>query len=357
MLKIKRVLLCLTFFLFAFLFLFVWHTFYYKEACWQDEPHLLCTNVTKNEVDQVITRSKENQVFVEGGIFLYGDVVNKTRLGSQAERSIVPIELTSYSISKYEVTRGDFIVFLRDTGAWSRYLPFKVDKYNDFTANNIKSSQFFHEKPVEPRKWTDAYDYCAWLADNTGLPFALPTEAQWEYAARSRGRDVYYATQREDYVINKDIYGGNRFRDWQVEQIRLGKVHPVNGDAFIGGHHQKRPVGSYPPNALGIHDMTGNVSEWTQDWYDPSYLSKLLARANNGEKIVDPSGSDFPLIEDDKPVLKRSIRDWAAHDGNGRLNESSAVLYARGGIHVNRRNVGFRCVVNQKTPLMPQREN
>lgn len=352
----KRILLCL---LVLFLMLaldLVWHSFFYQEACWKENPHLLCIDVNKEEVLEVLKRAKDEFIFVEGGKFLYGDVIKNK---SNPEAPVVPVEMSSYSISKHEVTRGDFIVFLRDTGAWKDYLPRRIDEFNDFTANHIESSQFYYKKPVQIHSWIDASSYCQWLGYKTGLPINLPSEAQWEYAARSRGRHVYYATQREGDVLIKDVYGGNRHQDWHYEQIVSDIVPPVNGDAYIPGDLQLRPVGSYPPNVLGIHDMTGNVSEWLQDWYDSRYLSKLLVRVNSGETIIDPVGPTKPVEWGDleKSLPRKAIRDWAAHDGIAALNDTSAYLYKRGGIHELSMAAGFRCAVNQKAPLMPQREN
>jgi formylglycine-generating enzyme required for sulfatase activity len=98
--------------------------------------------------------------------------------------------------------------------------------------------------PVEQVSWNDAQDYIRKLGAQSGKGFRLPTEAEWEYAARSGGKDEEYAGASDvDAVAWHD---GNSGR----------KTHPVA---------QKRA------NGLGLYDMSGNVYEWCQDWYDEEY--------------------------------------------------------------------------------------
>jgi formylglycine-generating enzyme required for sulfatase activity len=100
------------------------------------------------------------------------------------------------------------------------------------------------------------------LGEVTGLPIQLPTEAQWEYAARSRGQALQFATDN-----GKLDFGRN---SW---------------DRKTGRYNDVVSVGSYPPNPLGIHDMTGNANEWVNDWYSP-----LTYGDYEGPEQVDPTG-------------------------------------------------------------------
>jgi hypothetical protein len=93
--------------------------------------------------------------------------------------------------------------------------------------------------------WFQASDYCRWLGDVTGLPIELPTEAEWEYAARNRGQDFPYAT-----VSRK---------------IELGRNYPSKDD------NKRQPVNSFMPNPLDLHHMGSNLQEWVSDWYDEKY--------------------------------------------------------------------------------------
>jgi formylglycine-generating enzyme required for sulfatase activity len=90
--------------------------------------------------------------------------------------------------------------------------------------------------------WQGAKDYCRWLGKVTGLPCDLPTKAQWEYAARSRGLNVGFATDNGKIDFRRNYRGK-------------------------GAPWYPQPPGTYPPNPLGLYDMTGNVWEWVNDWY------------------------------------------------------------------------------------------
>jgi formylglycine-generating enzyme required for sulfatase activity len=112
------------------------------------------------------------------------------------------------------------------------------------------------ERPVEQVSWDDAQEFIRRLnAQSRGATFRLPTEAEWEYACRAGGKPVPYGTQ-----------GGEL-------SPRLAKYDSRDGTV---------PVGRYPPNALGLHDMSGNVWEWTQDVYDGNaYLSGTVTNPVN----------------------------------------------------------------------------
>lgn len=107
------------------------------------------------------------------------------------------------------------------------------------------------DHPVTLVRWDDAAAYCAWLAAETGRPVRLPTEAEWEKAARG-GID------------------GRRY-PWG-ERIDRNKGNFLS-DPALKGEHGTTPCGSHPPNGYGLHDMVGNVWEWVQDWYAPDYYA------------------------------------------------------------------------------------
>ena len=174
----------------------------------------------------------------------------------------------------------------------------------------FKEGKWYHqpEIPAYFPNWYDAKAYCDWLAEKSNLAFDLPTEAQWEFAARSRGRNVPFATN--DGMID---YNGSNIRGFQVLQDG-----PVKGDF-------------YPPNPLGLHHMSGNVPEYTKDWYAKDYYQ------NSPE--INPQGP--------ATGQKKVIR--------GGSNASSS----RFNLTVNRDSVepniadyaGLRCVINNTKKL------
>ncbi|MBE0411700.1 MAG: SUMF1/EgtB/PvdO family nonheme iron enzyme [Anaerolineales bacterium] len=284
-------------------------------------------------VKSLLANTERDLVFVEGGRFWLGDV------GDEFGRPFVPImennkptikvELDNFSILSKEVSWGEFLVFLQDEGRADEYtvkngfrnavrLPIK-------TSDDPASPNYEHKPARSPNYW-EAENYCAWLAEKTGHPFALPTEAQWEYAARNRGRAIAYATDTGE--LEPDKY---------LQRRPIDPMQEVSGNVLIhsSSRVERRPVGSYPPNPLGLHDMTGNVPEWTRDWFQPGY--NHLSSTN-------------PVAEepDEANPLTKSVRDLAGYgDHTGGL----ATVYGRRAVNVNSPNQGFRCVVNHPEPI------
>jgi len=113
--------------------------------------------------------------------------------------------------------------------------------------------------------WQTAQDYCRWVGELTGLPMDLPTEAQWEYAARSRGQ--FFAIPTDDGTIN---YGKNL--PYGKEEKKLSPM----------GSLDRYPIGLFPPNPLGLFDMSGNGLEWVKDWYAEDAYSQAPSRDPQG---------------------------------------------------------------------------
>jgi formylglycine-generating enzyme required for sulfatase activity len=121
-----------------------------------------------------------------------------------------------------------------------------------------------HESlPVEHVSWDDAKAFCDWSGGR------LPTEAQWEYAARA-GRDGVIYVWGNDPV---PVVGGRaqeNVADSSLNRLRPGVLH-IEG--YDDGFAEASPVGSFAPNALGLHDLGGNVSEWVSDLYGATYYA------------------------------------------------------------------------------------
>ena len=121
------------------------------------------------------------------------------------------------------------------------------------------------DMPVVKVSWFDANKFISKLNQSTPGRYRLPTEAEWEYAARA-GTDTAYHWG-DDIDCNRAMYSNNALKSADC----VAKVREM-GLAV----DQPAPVGQYPPNAWGVHDMAGNVWEWVSDWYAP-YDPKIRA--------------------------------------------------------------------------------
>jgi sulfatase modifying factor 1 len=168
--------------------------------------------------------------------------------------------------------------------------------------------------PVVSVSWDDAVAYCSWLGKR------LPTEAEWEYAARAGKNDSRFPWG--DEPRRPDGKMGLNF--WQ------GETHQKNNGS--DGYIYMSPVKAFPPNAFGMYDPSGNVWQWTADWWSADYFSKISAR----EGIQDPKGPK----SGDKKVMRGGSWWCSAKTCSGYglfyrgKTKSDAVL----------NNNGFRCV-------------
>ncbi|PPI83782.1 hypothetical protein KEHDKFFH_12045 [Marinobacter maroccanus] len=287
-----------------------------------------------SSVSRVVENAIENQVFVEGGEFELGDVGRPD--GSayvtlvDHSRPAIEVKVDSYSISRYETTWGQMRVYYEATGRLSQYeeSPFKHRYVNSPTDDLL--SPYFRNKPARVPNYGEAEGYCAWLAQETGLPFALPTEAQWEYGARSRGRRVAYATNSGQVENDPYLKRPTEYVDTSIRPSGNTLIHSSL-------KFERRPVGSYPPNSLGLYDMTGNVAEWTQDWFQKDYYQHAPRTNPQGPlKAINPESPE------------KTVRDWAGH---GDHVGGNATVFARYGVPVSASGNGFRCVVNHPEPI------
>jgi formylglycine-generating enzyme len=178
---------------------------------------------------------KPDMISVSGGTFQMGSNVYDD------EKPIHPVTINSYSIGKYEVTFEEYDAFCAAT---------KRTKAKDEGWGRGK-------RPVINVSWDDATAYCKWLKDQTGESYRLPTEAEWEYAARGGNKS------------NGNKYSGsNTLNDvaWNTTNSS-SKTHTVGG---------------LKPNELGIYDMSGNVWEWCSDWYDKDYYKNSPSQNPKG---------------------------------------------------------------------------
>jgi formylglycine-generating enzyme required for sulfatase activity len=201
-------------------------------------------------VQNLLSKVKRSLRFVKGGTFEMGDWGLQTKAGLPYDmdpysRPLHKVTLDSFSMMAYKVTFDDFDVFTDATGS------------ERIGMDEIYVGERAPKRPAGV-SWHGAKAYCAWLGTLTKLRFDLPTEAQWEYAARSGGKRMLFATD------NGNIERGRNFpKEWQI-----GEKEPPVPD-----------VGSYPPNPAGLYGMSEDTKEWVNDWFDGTYY-KISPRDN-----------------------------------------------------------------------------
>ena len=211
------------------------------------ELQALGQGTTEERIARLKKKVIHDMIFVEGGTFMMGDfgpLVSPDGLPYSGDATSLPaheVTLSSYSIAKYKTTYAEF------------------DAYTDATKTPRAAEDDFSKKRRNPTSpagvpWQRAKDYCVWLGKITGKPFDLPTEAQWEYAARSRGQFFVWATD-----------DGN---------VDFGRNMPAAGQIELftpSGEEYPYPVGLFPPNPLGLYDASHDGEEWVNDWFDSEY--------------------------------------------------------------------------------------
>jgi len=210
-------------------------------------------------------------VEIPAGSFLMG-----SDSGQDCERPIHRIWIDSFLLAATQVTNSEYARFLHATS--SAPAPFWQDpNFND------------PEQPVAGPSWHEAARYCEWLTRQTGRRFRLPTEAEWEYAAR----------------------GG-----LEQKQFPWGDDPPQSLPGYSTRWQSgPEPVAQYAPNNFGLYDIGDNVHEWCHDWYDPNYYAISPDR--------NPQGPDqCPMIP-----LRKSSRggSWRHHIKVARCSARSSI--------------------------------
>jgi len=225
-------------------------------------------------------------VTVPAGEFLMGNPEGKGRADEWPQRSVY---LDAFAIDQVEVTNERYMAFVATTG--HRNPP------NPYGTGTLQSAKGIEQLPVVQTTWYDAKAYCSWAKKR------LPTEAEWEKAARGTdGRLFPWGNEPAN------VKRANFDREWEEENT----LHPVGS----------LPDGDSP---YGVKDMAGNAREWVSDWYDADYYKHAPDR--------NPQGPD-------KKGVVRSIRGGSWHSP---LADITASARGRGGFALQTHGTGFRC--------------
>lgn len=256
------------------------------------------------------TKDRKEMVFLHGGAFMMGSTEQEAKAALALAQSSIPtwaepeqpqhrVMLDPFFMDKFEVTAAEYGRFLEETGR---------------TPHNASRASSEKNHPVTGITWMEADQYCRWAGKE------LPTEAQWEYAARGG--------ESSRYPWGNSLVNGLRanFCDAKCPDQLNG---PSSDD---DGFRSVAPAGTYEAgrSAHGIYDLAGNVAEWVWDWYDDRFYEK--------SRVDNPVNTD-PHIDEYKV-----IRGGSYLDGPYFMRAASRNFRAQNTRHPK---IGFRCVMPQ----------
>ncbi|MEP1033684.1 formylglycine-generating enzyme family protein [Ekhidna sp.] len=210
----------------------------------------------EQKINKILTEIFNNMVNVSGGTFTMG-CINFIRPGwgdcEEDEQPAHDVYVSGFAISKYEVTQAQWKVVM---------------------GNNPSKFDDCPNCPVESVTWKEVQDFIGKLNLQTGMNYRLPTESEWEYAARGG-----------------HTKGEHRFKYVGSDNIDEVAWHARNSE------FKTSPIGQKQPNVLGLYDMSGNVSEFCQDWYGKGYYLKRHSNdpqgPSSGTVHVTRGGNSF----------------------------------------------------------------
>ena len=245
-------------------------------------------------------------VYISSGTYTMGPSDPNWQTGNTTPHKV---KLTGFYFSKYNAIWGEYDVYTESTK--KQYLDLEGKKLGCF---NRKANY-----PVHPLNWYQANNYCQWLRNKTGLPYDLPTEAQWEYVARNLGKNGwFFATDNGKQELGKNFPSDEQYEN-QKGNERTKSSLPL-------------PIGSIPCTPMGICGLNGQINIWVKDWYDRKYYEH--------SPIDNPQGPEAGTL--------KTVRGGGA-GGSPEFNHN----FGRAGIDPNKQWAGFRCVIN--TDIKPDK--
>jgi formylglycine-generating enzyme required for sulfatase activity len=217
------------------------------------------------EVQALMQKVRKNFRFVKGGKFTMGDfgplvTPEKLPYNSDADNKYLhQVQLDAFSMQAYKTTYADFDVYSLAMG-----LP--------LVGQDPATLDYRHPQSGAGITWYQASAYCQWLGKLLDLPIDLATEAQWEYAARNGGQFVLFATDNGQLDDGRNV--------WEYDQ----RIRFIRENRLKYGGGPSLPLGQFPPNPLGLHDMVTDGEEWVQDWYAADYYEVSPAKNPKGPR-------------------------------------------------------------------------
>ena len=228
------------------------------------------TAMSQQERDRIIKNLIDNMVYVEGGTFTMGATSEQGIYVDDDEIPTHQVLLSSFYICKYEVTQEEWLVIM------------------GYDVSNHKGNNY----PVENVSWNDCNEFISKLNQLTGKSFRLPTEAEWEFAARGGNKSKGYKYSGGNNIDDVAWYSGNS----------SGETHVIGAKA---------------PNELGLYDMSGNVWEWCEDkkgkYQSTNQVNPISL--DGMHRVYRGGGSWFSIFFSSESNCRISYRDsdWPQH--------------------------------------------
>jgi len=286
-----------------------------KYICWEplkDSIELSGENYVVQIKGKVLGTSPDVEfVPVTGGEFMMGDPFDE---GPANEINKHLVRLSNFEIGKYEVTNFQYSKFLEKYGSnkvkdgefAGEVMVYPMDGGLKFFQGQWKPDVGFEYNPVVGVTWFGANEFCKFIGCR------LPSEAEWEYAAKDQGRKVRFGNG-QDFALSTQInFNSNNDKTFTFAEKGENRNRTVN-------------VGGFFPSKLGIFQMSGNVWEWCQDWYKSNYYFN--------SKKDNPSGPVFGIYK----VIRGGAYTSTA---NGIRNSARSFLAP----YSDKTDVGFRVV-------------
>ena len=252
-------------------------------------------------------------VGIPAGRFVMGSPKSEPgRFDAEGPQRVVNVD--AFALGKYDVTSSEFQIFLQDTG----YQPQPCNTITGMSWHVPKPGFAYPPEDVEPPKWpavcldwNDAETYIAWINARVrkehptieykpGGPYRLPSEAEWEYAARA----------------------GTTTARWWGNEVGDGNAN-CNGCGSKYDFHELADVDAFKPNAFGLYGVLGNAWQWTADCWHPSYVGA----PNNARPWTTDGDCTKHVIRggswDNTPIFVRSAERTASTADGGELDYSS----------------------------------
>lgn len=278
----------------------------------------------KNNVDKKENVEKSNEVdsgmvLIHGGTFMMGD-----ENGQDMEKPVHAVEVSSFYMDIYEVTLEDYGKFVDATnyitdaeknGGSIIYNGKDFEKTEGvnwrFDARGNAHTEEEKNQPVTHLSWNDANAYAEWAGKR------LPTEAEWEYAARGGEKEYKFAWGNDP--LEKEVVANVSDENY----IKVVKWPYFEG--YDDGFTLASPVGSFTPNSLGLYDMAGNAWEWCADYFDETYYSR------------SPKKNPINSEPNERRVMRGN--SWDGRPGMMRCSRRTSDIQSNSYV-----DTGFRCV-------------